>query len=116
MAPRKGAPPEPTTTKPSSRGSNRAPMAPSSRTTALTRSLSLTRSSAASRNVVIPLASAAATARTGISSMSPGTSAPPTSVADSGECRARMVPRRPAGPSPATSTSMSAPMRFSTSR
>ena len=45
------------------------------------RSLSLTLSSAASANVVVPSAEAAATASTGISSISDGTSAPPTSVA-----------------------------------
>ena len=82
VAPCSGAPPEPATTKPSARGSTLAPMAPSSPAMVVTRSLSLSLSSDASRKVVTPLATAAATASTGISSISPGTSWPPTSVAD----------------------------------
>ena len=90
-------------------------MAPSSLAIVVTRSLSLTLSSDASRKVVTPLATAAATASTGISSISPGTSWPPTSVAERGRCRARMRPRLPAVLSPVTSTSTSAPILCSTS-
>lgn len=55
-----------------------------SSTVVATRSVSLTRSSAASENLVLPSAKAAATDSTGTSSIRDGTSGPPTSVAING--------------------------------
>ena len=56
------------------------------------RSLSFTRSSPASRNSVTPSANAAATASTGISSITHGISAPSTVVACNGAARTRSSP------------------------
>ena len=77
----------PRTTRRSSPCSTPTPRRVSSSPTVAMRSLSLTRSSAASRNSVTPSAHAAATASTGISSITPGISAPSTVVPCNGALR-----------------------------